>query len=84
MQQILQAAVANGVTGVSPPVSPGSDAEAAEAAEGDVDEVEEPPAHPRAEEALLAGDVDTAIQEYQAVLAAAPADQEAVLGLALG
>jgi putative thioredoxin len=82
LQQLVQAAAANGVAGVSPPVSPGSDAEAAEAAEDDLDEVEDPPVHPRAEEALLAGDVDTAIQEYEAVLAAAPADPEAVLGLA--
>jgi putative thioredoxin len=77
VQQVLQAAAANGVAGVSPPLSAGESAEPV--AE---DEAEPEPAHPTAEEALLAGDVDKAIAEYEAALAAAPADEEASLGLA--
>lgn len=77
LQQLVQAAAANGVTGVSPPLSTGTaDEPAAE------DDVEPEPAHPVAEEALLSGDVEKAIEEYEAVLRAAPADQEAALGLA--
>jgi putative thioredoxin len=76
LQQLVQAAAANGVTGVSPPLSPGVTDESADP------DIEPEPAHPAAEEALLAGDVDTAIEQYEAALRAAPADQEAVLGLA--
>lgn len=77
LQQLVQAAAANGVTGVSPPLSEGAaDEPAAD------DDVEPEPAHPVAEEALLSGDVEKAIEEYEAVLRAAPADQEAALGLA--
>jgi putative thioredoxin len=77
LQQLVQAAAANGVTGVSPPLSAGAaDEPAAE------DDVEPEPAYPAAEEALLSGDVEKAIEEYEAVLRAAPADQEAALGLA--
>jgi putative thioredoxin len=77
LQQVLQAAAANGVSGVSPPLSAG------ESAEPSADDSAEPePAHPAAEEALLAGDVDKAIEEYEAALRAAPADAEAALGLA--
>jgi putative thioredoxin len=75
LQQVIQAAAANGVAGVSPPLK---DVDTAEAELAD-DEPE--PAHPAAEEALLAGDVDTAIEEYEKALQAAPADQEASVGL---
>jgi putative thioredoxin len=76
LQQVLQAAAANGVSGVSPPLSeePATDA--------DGEAVEPEPAHPEAEEALLAGDVDAAIERYQDALRAAPADHEAAIGLA--
>jgi putative thioredoxin len=79
LQQVLQAAAANGVAGVSPPLSAG---ESAEPLADDDGEAEPEPAHPSAEEALLAGDADKAIAEYEAALAAAPADEEASLGLA--
>jgi putative thioredoxin len=81
LQQLVQAAAANGVAGVSPPLSAGSDAEPAQDVAGAVD-AEPEPAHPAAEQALLAGDVDKAIEEYEAALRAAPADREAELGLA--
>ena len=77
LEQVLQAAVANGVTGVSGPVGPAVDADD-EAAE----EVEPEPAHPAAEAALMAGDLATAVIEYEAALKANPGDAEATLGLA--
>lgn len=79
VDQVLQAAAANGVSGVSGPVGPS--AAAAETAE-DGDEIEPEPAHPAAEAALMAGDLPTAITEYEAALKANPADSEASLGLA--
>jgi putative thioredoxin len=78
LQQVLQAAAANGVAGVSPPLGEPDDS-------GDdvVEPAAEPePAHPAAEEALLSGDVDTAIAEYEAALRETPADAEAGVGLA--
>lgn len=76
VEQVLQAAVANGVTGVSPPLAAPIGEE-----EGDADG-EPPSRHPEAEAALMAGDVDLAITEYEKALAAAPADADAALGLA--
>jgi putative thioredoxin len=74
LEQVIQAAVANGVAGVSPPVSRPAD---------DGDEAAEPVSkHPEAEAALMSGDLDTAVAEYQKALNAAPADAEAALGLA--
>jgi putative thioredoxin len=75
LEQVIQAAVANGVAGVSPPV--GSPAEPS-----DEDAAEPPSMHPEAEAALMSGDLDTAIAQYENALSAAPADQEASLGLA--
>jgi putative thioredoxin len=76
LQQLLQTAAANGVAGVSPPLTSGT-------VDDGADEDGEPaPAHPEAEAALLAGDVDVAIDQYEAALRAAPADNEASLGLA--
>ncbi|MEP6666112.1 MAG: tetratricopeptide repeat protein [Nocardioidaceae bacterium] len=78
LEQILQAAVANGVSGSADPVAAAPPAEDAA-----VDEAEEVPAkHPEAELALLAGDLDTAIAGYEAALKASPGDEEATLGLA--
>lgn len=75
IDQVLQAAAANGVTGVAAPIAqPGAVA--------DDEPAEAEPAHPAAEAALLSGDLDTAIAEYEKALAAAPADPEAILGLA--
>jgi putative thioredoxin len=76
LDQVLQAAAANGVAGVSPPV--GAPAEAAD----DEEAAEPEPAHPAAEDALMAGDLPTAIAEYEAALKVNPADDEATLGLA--
>lgn len=74
LQQVLQAAAANGITGRADPVARPA------AAEG-VDD-EPPPLHPEAEDALLNGDLDGAIEKYSAALAAAPGDAEAAEGLA--
>ncbi|MDP9318071.1 MAG: tetratricopeptide repeat protein [Actinomycetota bacterium] len=73
IQQILQAAAANGVTGtaetVAKPVEHGG--------------TEEPTAKfPAAEEALLRGDLDAAITQYEAALTNVPGDPEATEGLA--
>lgn len=76
IDQVLQAASANGVSGVSPPIG-----EPADASDED-DEAEPEPSHPAAEDALMAGDLTTAIAEYEAALKANPADEEATLGLA--
>lgn len=77
IQQILQAAATNGITGVADPVSPPTEDGAAG------EESELPPAKfPAAEEALLRGDLDGAITQYEAALADAPGDAEALEGLA--
>lgn len=70
--QILQAAVANGVTGKAEPVG-GAEAEA-----------EEPPSDPRIDaafEAINAGDFDKAAEAYQQILNESPNDAEAKAGL---
>jgi putative thioredoxin len=74
LEQVIQAAVANGVAGVSPPLS--------QAEDSDDDAAEPPSKYPEAEAALMSGDLDTAIAEYQKALNSAPADAEASLGLA--
>ncbi len=71
IQQILQAAAANGITGTAEPTEPPVD-----------EAVEEPPSRfPDAEDALLRGDLDEAISQYEAALARFPADLEAAEGL---
>ncbi len=75
VDQILQAAAANGVTGTVQPVG----APAAPA-------TEEPPpepvaAHPEADAALMSGDLDGAIALYEDALKNAPGDVDATLGL---
>jgi putative thioredoxin len=76
IQQILQAAAANGITGTAQPVEP-------VAGQPGPDESPEPPARfPAAEEALLRGDLDEAIRQYEAELARLPGDAEAIEGLA--
>lgn len=78
VSQILQAAVANGVTGRADAVAPPGDQEQAES-EG---APEEPASRfPEAEEALMSGDLDKAIAAYEDALMAAPGDPEATLGL---
>ncbi len=76
IEQVLQAAAANGVAGVAEPVGPAADVDPSE-----MDETEPEPRWPAAEAALLSGDLDTAISEYEAALTAAPGDDEALLGL---
>lgn len=76
IDQVLQAAAANGVAGVSAPVSSPD-------APSDQDGDDEPPSlHPEAEDALMAGDLPTAIAAYEQALKANPSDEEATLGLA--
>jgi putative thioredoxin len=76
IQQILQAAAANGITGTAEPVAPA-------AGQAGTEEPHEPPARfPAAEDALLRGDLDEAIRQYEAELARLPGDAEAVEGLA--
>ncbi len=79
VEQILQAAVANGVTGTAAPVGLPDD----QPADDEGDDVEEAEAkYPAAEAALMSGDLDSAITAYEEALAAAPGDLEAHLGLA--
>jgi putative thioredoxin len=74
IQQILQAATANGITGTAEPV-----AAAPEAGQPDA----EPPSRfPEAVDALIRGDLDEAITRYAAALAQSPGDAEAAEGLA--
>jgi putative thioredoxin len=81
VQQLVQAAAANGVAAISPPLS-AHHGEPVDDNGAEDDSAEPASAHPSAEAALLAGDVDKAIDEYQAALNAAPGDAEAALGLA--
>jgi putative thioredoxin len=79
VNQILQAAVSNGVTGRVDPAELGAPAEA-DAAEGD-EEAELPSRFPEAEEALMAGDLDAAVTAFEEALLTSPGDPEATLGL---
>jgi len=79
VDQILQAAVSNGVTGQAEPVAGG----VAAADPGSNGEPAEPEARfPEAEQALLEGRLDEAVSGYEAALRAHPGDAEAELGLA--
>ncbi|MGV8851799.1 MAG: tetratricopeptide repeat protein [Rhodoglobus sp.] len=76
LEQVLQLAVQNEVTGTLP---------AGEASESDTQEpVEEPlpPLHQEAFDAISAGDFATAISKYESAIAQNPRDQQAVAGLA--
>lgn len=73
IQQVLEAAAASGVTGTAEPFT-SSPSEPAEPAEPQ-------PRHAAAEAALLAGNVDAAIQAYESALAESPGDPEAIAGL---
>jgi putative thioredoxin len=78
IDQVLQAAVANGINGQAEPV--GDDSGEASV---DTDGTSEEPAgkYPVAEQALMSGDLDAAITAYEEALAGAPGDPEATLGL---
>ncbi len=75
VDQILQAAATNGVSGRVDPVSQAAEP-AAETAE------EAGSRYPEAETALLSGDLDAAIAGYEEGLRSSPGDPEATLGLA--
>lgn len=76
VQQILQAAVASGITGTVAPMPAAGDPD-------DADEPTELPArYPEAEDALFRGDYDDAVLRYEAALNASLADEEAIEGLA--
>ena len=80
MEQVLQAAVANGITGTAQPV-----AGAVEDVVPDADEDAEPASDPRfaeAEQALERGDTEQAVAAYQRLVAANPADTEVATRLA--
>ena len=80
VEQVLQLAAQNGVTGSVPVEGGPAGAEVGEAGEP----VEEPlpPHHAEAYEAISQGDYDTAITEYQTAIAQNPRDTLAVAGLA--
>jgi putative thioredoxin len=78
LDQVLQAAAANGIAGVADPVA----AAPAGAAVADDLDAEPLSRYPEAEDALLSGDLDAAIEGYSAALKAAPGDSEATVGLA--
>jgi putative thioredoxin len=78
LDQVLQAAASSGVAGVAEPVAapPADDAL-------DDDLPPEPLSrYPEAEEALLSGDLDAAIEAYGDALKSTPGDPEATVGLA--
>jgi putative thioredoxin len=75
LDQVLQAAAANGIAGVADPVATPAREDA-----GLPEEV--PSRYPEAEEALLSGDLEAAIRGYQEALNSAPGDAEATVGLA--
>ncbi len=75
LEQVLQAAAAQGVTGRHQPRGVPPEAEAEE------DQVD--PRYVPAEDALAAGDIDGAVLEYQKLVDANPADVEAAGGLAM-
>lgn len=76
IEQVLQAAAANGITATAAPVGPPVEDSP------DDDSAEPEPRYAAAEAALLAGDLDAAIAGYLEALQAAPGDPEASLGLA--
>ena len=75
IEQVLGAATANGVGGVAEPVN-------APPAEADSEAAEPVSRYPEAEQALMSGDWDAAIERYSAAVAASPGDSEATVGLA--
>jgi putative thioredoxin len=75
MNQVLQAAAAQGLTGRVQPRGA--------AAEGDDEESHQDPRYAPAQDALAEGDVDRAVAEYQKLVDTNPADAEAAGGLAM-
>jgi putative thioredoxin len=80
LTQVMQQVTAQGVTGRHQPRTNGV------APSGEGEGEEEPQADPRyaaAQDALGEGDIDLAVQEYQKLVDANPADAEAAAGLAM-
>ncbi len=75
LDQVLQVAAQNGVTGTIDPSGEGGEAEAPE-------EPPLPPLHQEAYDAIAAGDLETAIARYKTAIAQDPRDTQAVAGLA--
>jgi putative thioredoxin len=75
LDQVLQVAAQQGVTGSVP-------VDGAAEATGEPEEEPLPPHHQAAYDAIAAGDLDTAAQEYRTAIAQDPRDQLAVAGLA--
>lgn len=76
LNQLAQQLTAQGVTGRHQPQATG-------APEGDDEEPATDPRFAAAEDALVSGDVDTAVAEYQKLVTANPADSEAAARLAM-
>ncbi|MGI8523937.1 MAG: co-chaperone YbbN [Nocardioides sp.] len=79
LTQVLQQFTAQGITGRHQPrtTAPATD----EADEGDQEQVD--PRYAAAQDALGEGDIDRAVEEYQQLADANPADAEAAAGLAM-
>ena len=75
LTQVLEAAAAQGVTGMHQPRGAAAEAEEADPAAD--------PRYAAAQDALAAGDLDGAVAEYQKLVDANPADAEATAGLAM-
>lgn len=75
--EVLQAATAQGVTGRHQPRG------VAPVAEGDEEETPVDPRYAPAQDALAEGNIDRAVEEYQKLVEANPADTEAAGGLAM-
>ena len=76
LAEILQQMAAQGVTGRHQPF-PGAGSQS----QGEGEEPIGDPRYAAAEDALVSGDIDTAVTEYQKLVDANPADTEAALGL---
>jgi putative thioredoxin len=82
IQQILDAAVANGISGRAEPLDRSEDQpDQAVQADGPAPAEEPPSKFPAAEQALMSGDLDTAIEAYEEALRSSPGDPDATLGL---
>lgn len=77
LTQVLQQMAGQGVAGRHEPLS------TAPPADADAEEEYVDPRYAPAEEALVAGDIDRAVAEYQGLVDANPADTEAARGLAM-
>lgn len=76
MDQLVQQLAGQGMTGRHAPLS-----EEAEEPDEATDEPAGDPRYAAAEDALVSGDLDAAVAEYERLLAEAPADAEAQVGL---